>query len=356
MGAFYCSVCKQTSFAGKGHMYAKTHQNKLKAVLSKFLDKVKEARRCLKSPRVEKFDPTEHERHVWCYCCGQEVRRHVTNGNLTVLHGGLLEHLASQEHRKSTNRFWWENKADLKLKEKFLVTEDETDRFKAEVAKALEAFEEKEDEYIKQQAAHIQAVEKQRQEILQSLLEPETEREIPNGLTQPDSWNDEASAGSSSHCGTWRPAELTSPQETGPVEDTVWAGTALSLTFIGHQDASNGGNIHTGATPPWLQDDPQEEGSRGAGREIGPSHEEFLKRKEQEKLRKLPSHRVGANFDHSSQTDAGWLPSFGRVWNSGRRWQSRHQFRAEEGELAQRKRARGDQRKGRKKPRLQGPQ
>ncbi|MBN3318016.1 CCD84 protein, partial [Atractosteus spatula] len=349
MGAFYCSVCKQTSFAGKGHMYAKTHQNKLKAVLSKFLDKVKEARRCLKSPRVEKFDPTEYERHVWCYGCAQEVRKHVTNGNLTVLHGGLLEHLASQEHRKSTNRFWWENKADLKLKEKFLVTEDEIDRFKAEVAKALEAFEEKEDEYIKQQAAHIQAVEKQRQETLQSLLEPETEQETPNGLTQPDSWNDEASAGSSSHFGTWRPAELTSPQETGPVEDTVWAGAALSLTFIGHQDASNGGNIHTGATPPWLQDDPQEEGSRGAGREIGPSHEEFLKRmrcrrgaelasdggsppslslslslsEEQEKLRKLPAHRVGANFDHSSQTDAGWLPSFGRVWNSGRRWQSR---------------------------------
>lgn len=44
---------------------------------------------------------------------------------------------------------------------------------------------------------------------------------------------------------------------------------------------------------------------------------------EQEKLKKLPPNRVGANFDHSSHTDANWLPSFGRVWNSGRRWQSR---------------------------------
>lgn len=44
---------------------------------------------------------------------------------------------------------------------------------------------------------------------------------------------------------------------------------------------------------------------------------------EQEKLKKLPPDRVGANFDHSSHTDPNWLPSFGRVWNNGRRWQSR---------------------------------
>lgn len=63
---------------------------------------------------------------------------------------------------------------------------------------------------------------------------------------------------------------------------------------------------------------------------MGPSLQGFLKHKEQEKLKKLPANRVGANFDHSSHTDANWLPSFGRVWNSGRRWQSRHQFREEE--------------------------
>lgn len=44
---------------------------------------------------------------------------------------------------------------------------------------------------------------------------------------------------------------------------------------------------------------------------------------EKQKLRKLPAERVGANFDHTSQTGDSWLPSFGRVWNHGRRWQSR---------------------------------
>lgn len=84
-------------------------------------------------------------------------------------------------------------------------------------------------------------------------------------------------------------------------------------------------------------------------REIGPSLQDFLKQKEQEKLRKLPANRVGANFDHSSQTDANWLPSFGRVWNSGRRWQSRHQFREEEGQRGRQKRRRESRGKGAKR-------
>lgn len=118
---------------------------------------------------------------------------------------------------------------------------------------------------------------------------------------------------------------------------------SAGLTFIGYQDSSNSGNIHTGAVPPWLQEeeDPLEGGSGSATQpEIGPSLQGFLKHKEQEKLKKLPPNRVGANFDHSSQTDVNWLPSFGRVWNSGRRWQSRHQFRQEEGQKSKRKRKR----------------
>ncbi|XP_052608765.1 centrosomal AT-AC splicing factor-like [Peromyscus californicus insignis] len=73
----------------------------------------------------------------------------------------------------------------------------------------------------------------------------------------------------------------------------------------------------------------QEEEHSSGNLPIGPSYEEFLKEKEKQKLKKLPPERVGANFDHSSTTSAGWLPSFGRVWNNGRRWQSRHQFKTE---------------------------
>nr|DBA16195.1 TPA: hypothetical protein GDO54_003614 [Pyxicephalus adspersus] len=86
------------------------------------------------------------------------------------------------------------------------------------------------------------------------------------------------------------------------------------------------GNVHTGAVPPWMVSEEEE-----ANTEIGPSLESFLKHREMMKLKKLPPNRVGANFDHTAPTDEGWLPSFGRVWNSGRRWQSRHQYRKESG-------------------------
>lgn len=171
MGAFYCAVCRQTTFGGKGHIFGKSHQSRLRVVLLKFLEKVKEARRTLKKPQVEKFDCTRHKQKFWCYCCGLEVDRNVTDGNIAVLYGSLLEHMATPEHRKNTHKFWWENKADPKLRDKVIVTEEETERFKAELANVLETFVEKEDEFIKQEADCIRFQEKHRQEVLQSLLE-----------------------------------------------------------------------------------------------------------------------------------------------------------------------------------------
>uniref|UniRef100_H3CAL0 Centrosomal AT-AC splicing factor n=1 Tax=Tetraodon nigroviridis TaxID=99883 RepID=H3CAL0_TETNG len=334
MGAHYCAVCRQTTFVGRGHIYGKSHQSRLRVVLLKFVEKVKEARRTLKKPKVEKFDFTEHKKTFWCYCCELEVERNVTDGNMTVLHGGLIEHMATPEHRKNTHKFWWENKADPKSRDKFIFTEEESARFKTEVAEALESFVEKEDEFIKQQADHIRAQEKHRQEALQFLLEREAEPELLNGPGGSNTSTENAGSSEFTPQGSSRPAGSGVADVDGP-----WSAAGQGLTFIGYQDSSNSGNVHTGAVPPWLQDDPLE-GTSGiaAHAQIGPSLQDFLKHKEQEKLRKLPPNRVGANFDHSSHTDANWLPSFGRVWNSGRRWQSRHQFRQEEGQKNRQKR------------------
>ncbi|KAJ8388336.1 hypothetical protein AAFF_G00134900 [Aldrovandia affinis] len=288
MSAFSCAVCRQTFFSGKKHIFGKSHQSKLKVVVVKFLEKVKEARRTIRSPQVKKFDHTEHERNFWCYCCGLEVQTHVSNGNLTVLFGGLLEHMATPEHKKNTNRFWWENKADPKLKEKFLVTTEETERFKAEVAKALDAFEENEDVFIKQQAAHIRAQEQHRQDVLQSLLEPEPEPKQSDGQGHPASDD----TGASVHLNSQGPHQQPGPSWIDAVDERQGPGLRNSLTFIGYQDSSGGGNVHTGAVPPWLQNDPQEGGSRVVEREIGPSLQDFLKQKEQEKLKKLPVNRL----------------------------------------------------------------
>ncbi|XP_061837801.1 centrosomal AT-AC splicing factor [Nerophis lumbriciformis] len=346
MGAHYCAICRQTTFNGKKHIFGKNHQSRLRLVLMKFIEKVKEVRRTLKKPEVVKCDSTGQKKTFWCYCCGLEVERDVTDGNMTVLHGGLLEHMATREHKKNTHKFWWENKADPKLRDKVIITQEETEKFKAEVANVLETYVEKEDEYIKQQAESIRAQERQRQELLESLLERDAESESSNG---PSGTETSTKASVSSQGTSWG----TNQQAGSSRFDSMVDAPQQGLTFIGHQDSSNSGNVHTGAVPPWLRDDPQEGGSKKAApSEIGPSVQEFLRQKEQEKLKKLPPNRVGANFDHSSHTDANWLPSFGRVWNSGRRWQSRHQFRQEEGQKNGAKKRRKPGLEGAKKARM----
>ncbi|KAL2095088.1 hypothetical protein ACEWY4_009807 [Coilia grayii] len=348
MGAFYCAICRQTDFNGKGHIFGKSHQAKLKVVLVKFLEKVKEARRTIKNPQVEKFSTTEHQCNFWCYCCELEVPKHVSNGNLTVMFGGLLEHMSTQEHRKSTHRFWWQNKADPKLRDKFMISSEDIDRFKEDVAKALENFEEKEDVLIKEQAAVIRAQEQYRSEVLHATLVTECNPELEQSTEQAQ--QESEILGGSSYLRSQGQEDQPGASWYDPGVESQWADPDGGLTFIGYQNSSGSGNVHTGAIPPWMQDDP-EEGSSETVQEIGPSLQDFLKQKEQQKLKKLPPNRVGANFDHTSYTDANWLPSFGRVWNNGRRWQSRHQFREEAAKAGGQKRKGGPGGKGGKRTR-----
>lgn len=106
-----------------------------------------------------------------------------------------------------------------------------------------------------------------------------------------------------------------------------------NLTCIGIPELKKGeGNVHTGATPPWLQDDDDDNDNGAAAKNalIGPSYDAFKKHAERmKKLNNKNPQRVGANFDRNKETSDDWLPSFGRVWNHGPRWQSRHDFRTE---------------------------
>ncbi|XP_004604794.2 centrosomal AT-AC splicing factor isoform X1 [Sorex araneus] len=312
-----CPLCRQTFFCGRGHVYSHKHQRQLKVALERLLPQVEAARKAVRAAQVERYVP-EHERRCWCPCCSCEVRKHLSHANLTVLHGGLLEHLASPEHRKATNRFWWENKAPVQMKEKFLISPQDYTRFKKSMVKSLDSYEEKEDEMIKQMAAQIREVEQSRQEVVRSVLEPQAVPDPEEGSSAPGNWMIDSHMATTSQ----QPSCVDLP--AAPEFD--WMEAGQSLTFIGHQDTPGVGNIHSGATPPWMV---QDEEHCSKSQQIGPSYEEFLKEKEKQKLKKLPPDRVGANFDHSSSTGTGWLPSFGRVWNNGRRWQSRHQFKTE---------------------------
>ncbi|KAM5132305.1 centrosomal AT-AC splicing factor [Mantella aurantiaca] len=315
MVVYTCTVCRKTVFHGRRkHVYEKGHRERLQAVLRAFTDKVEAARKMIKAAAVEKFIP-QHEERYWCHCCEEEVKRHASDGAMTVLYGGMLEHMFSPEHKKAVNKFWWTHQADGKLKARFVLLAEEFERFKSSVIKALEGYEEMEDILVKQMADQIRMVEQSRHEIIQNTLEPIQQ----NGGAEEESWDNSVYLQCS--------ATATSSSSVSSVLENPSVLPATSLTCIGQQMVHNEGNIHTGAVPPWMTADEEDT----IKQEIGPALEGFLKHKEKMLLKKLPPKRVGANFDHNTPTDESWLPSFGRVWNSGRRWQSRHQYRKESG-------------------------
>ncbi|KAM6295781.1 centrosomal AT-AC splicing factor-like [Aegotheles albertisi] len=318
MAAHHCAVCRRTSFSGRRHLYSPAHRRRLREALERLQEEVAAARAA--AGAVRPYEPAEHERRVWCLCCGRGVRRDGRRGGLALPGAGLLRHLAGPEHRRETLRFWRENRAEAALRERVLVPADEYERLAQAAERALAAYRQREEERLRQMAAGIREAERRQQETVRAALQLQTEAELgagppgcslPAGPDRDSSWDAEQPG--------------LSRMQAGP--DLNWMEPGQALTFIGHQETEGKGNVHTGAKPPWLTE--EEDGSK---QQIGPSYEEFLKHKEKQKLKKLPAERVGANFDHTSQTGDSWLPSFGRVWNHGRRWQSRHQFRTESGE------------------------
>ncbi|NWR36745.1 CCD84 protein, partial [Tachuris rubrigastra] len=229
------------------------------------------------------------------------------------------------EHRRETARFWRENRAEAALQERCLVPTEEYERFARTLERALAEHQRRGEERIRQMAADIREAERRQRETVQAALQvgelyPALAAPRPGSglavraLTVTGCARDGLGAAGDTPHDAEQPG--LSGMQTGP--DLSWMESGQSLTFIGYQETEGKGNVHTGAKPPWLTE--EEDGTK---QEIGPSYEEFLRQKEKQKLKKLPAERVGANFDHTSQTSDSWLPSFGRVWNHGRRWQSR---------------------------------
>ncbi|NWI97516.1 CCD84 protein, partial [Pitta sordida] len=241
----------------------------------------------------------------------------------------------SPEHRRQTARFCRENRAEAALRERCVVPAEEYESFLRTLERALAEHERREEERIRQMAAEIRETERRQRETVQAALQKYCSFFL-NGTqlqTEPDlcAGPSVCSPSAGPERDTSHDAEQPGPSGIQTGCDLAWMESGQALTFIGHQETEGKGNIHTGAKPPWLTEEEDE-----TKQQIGPSYEEFLKHKEKQKLKKLPAERVGANFDHTSQTNDSWLPSFGRVWNHGRRWQSRHQFRSESGEKKKR--------------------
>uniref|UniRef100_A0A1J3EA96 TITAN-like protein n=3 Tax=Noccaea caerulescens TaxID=107243 RepID=A0A1J3EA96_NOCCA len=132
-------------------------------------------------------------------------------------------------------------------------------------------------------------------------------------------------------------------QDKKQTEGSYSSPGVVGMTSSSHSsDAS--GNVHSGAPPPWLD---ANDGSLSNVQLNQPDMSRFQE-KIPVKTCKLNPNRVGAAWAErrkiememekrgqatNSNTDADWLPNFGRVWQSGSRKESRKEFEKEKRKL-----------------------
>ncbi|CAH3164253.1 unnamed protein product [Porites evermanni] len=352
----FCPVCRLNHDQGRKHIYTRKHKTLLGKILLKFGKKVDEARKFLKKPSVEDGE-LEPGSRFWCHFCGENVDKHVTDRQVSIKYGGVFEHFASEGHRKNVHKYWWENGADKNFKDKFLVDRDTFNSYKEGVDKKLQEFEAEMEQ--KRQKAVSQIKQKEVTQAFISQQPPQIQvtpeivyKTVQNEqgvLQNPTGWHEGQRVWGGgivkyrSGSNQWFPWLMDSV-DSATMVGSVAADSASApkfqtaeaygenLTCIGIPELKKGeGNVHTGATPPWLrEDDDDEEGASADNHVIGPSFDAFKKHAERmKKINHKNPHRVGANFDRKKETSEDWLPSFGRVWNQGPRWQSRHDYRRE---------------------------
>lgn len=350
----YCKLCQINHTQRRKHIFAKKHQKRLKWVLQKYGKKIKECRIYLDNPIIQEGN-YEAEEKFWCHCCYKEIDKHVSDHLKTILYGGVLEHLASEEHWECTDTFFSENGADNQFKISFIVSEKDINLFKSKLEPLVDTYNRQVEVKTKTLAKQIASQEYNRKLIVDSAL-IETSSKNSNDTTLFKTVKNKHSVvqnpfGYHDGVRVWRGGIVKYKQGSNQIRPLKYpsrAGQTFSnrssqytqytvaavgegLTSLKSQFDKRRGNIYTGATPPWLRNDDDNDDLKVV-KQYGPSMDDLNKYHEAKKKCKLNPNRVGANFNHSvneSENSSEWLPSFGRVWNNGARWKSRNEFHSE---------------------------
>ncbi|XP_066300788.1 centrosomal AT-AC splicing factor-like [Branchiostoma lanceolatum] len=304
----YCEVCRRHHSQGRKHVYSRTHRDNINAIINKYGKKVKAAKPVLKHPVV---DSGVNEENFWCYFCGCEVKKHDTTAISTMKYGGFFRHLASQEHRQKTFSFWWDHRIEKSLKNSFLLTQEDYGRYKKRLVDAVATW-----DAAQQKISSEPEVSKSSDHSSQSLA-PANLSELKTSSNLSEVQHQKVQRA------TRQVQELHRKTNSKAMYTIEAHGDNLTCIHL-PKELGASGNVHTGATPPWLWKDNDDVTGASSSKQIGPTVEDLQKHKKQ---KTLPKGRVGANFDRGSSSSEEWLPSFGRVWQVGRRWKPWQQKR-----------------------------
>ncbi|WJX35015.1 hypothetical protein P8452_23064 [Trifolium repens] len=387
----FCKVCKINHDQGLRHKYFPKHKQSLSTFLSRFQNKLSDVRFFLKTPTP--LDPQLASRnHLWCVFCEEDI----DELSSSFACENAIRHLASVEHVKNLKHFFWKYGGNMDQLDVFTVSDNDVVKWEKK-CKALKKEASLQSEGSAGAVGPSSDIHNQLNNGNIDSFEniySHSVKSYPSNVVLPlHCYTNENQVSSSEHSGvgntglldignTSLPSEACSSANPLALQDFAVKRRSDSLSSNGGQWSSdgyscnktqlldngkvangesiqqgiqiltrisfvpaenNGGNVHSGAPPPWF------ESTEGIQIPFKPVLRDSISHSNKSgKHKKLNPKRVGAAWAEKrkiememekrgeivrNECDANWLPNFGRVWQSGSRRESKKEFEKEKHEL-----------------------
>ncbi|KAF8117745.1 hypothetical protein N665_0008s0096 [Sinapis alba] len=322
----FCKVCRFHHDQGPRHKYFPRHKELLSAFLNRFRSKIADVRFFLKSPSILR-PQEESQNRVWCVFCDEDI---VELGSSFAC-SKAINHFASSEHHKNIKQFLWKHGPSMDCVDDFQISD-------ADVAKWVRkctALGNKDASSCRGQLCGTSS------DDIHIKLEFEKTEKVQTHYINPNDFNDvkpllyNTNEYQISHSGVTHYGSNLNVDASHLTPGVIGMGSKSSSL-----PSDSSGNVHSGAPPPWL--------NPNDGNIYNETDITRVQEKIPAKTSKLNPHRVGAAWAErrkiememekrglavNSNTDADWLPNFGRVWQSGTRKDSRKEFENEKRKL-----------------------
>ncbi|PKI43362.1 hypothetical protein CRG98_036258 [Punica granatum] len=326
----FCTVCNLNHDQGQRHKYFPSHKKSLSACLSRFESKLADVRFFLRNPAALRPEHASRNR-FWCIFCDVDVEELGSSFACS----NAINHLSSVDHLKSLKHFMWKYGGGMDRLDSFRILDADVTKWRKKCAT------------LKKEAA----LSEDRCHGPLSGLSNDIHREPNIGIVDHFEDNYTVYPLKSSILNGVTPLQYNTNEQQilypeiagGPNAGSLPTKLVSSNASLHSADDSNGveGNVHSGAAPPWLDSSEHslvDYNIKSFSVNVA-SHSNKL-----EKSRKLNPKRVGAAWAEKrkiemelekrgeiakKECDSGWLPNFGRVWQSGSRKESRREFEME---------------------------
>ncbi|KAJ1386191.1 coiled-coil domain-containing protein [Sesbania bispinosa] len=380
----FCKVCRINHDQGLRHKYFPNHKKSLSTFLSRFKNKLSDVRSFLNAP-IPLIPQLASHNSFWCVFCDQDINE--LSGSFEC--ASAIHHLASAEHMKNLKHFFWKYGGTMDQLDAFTVSENDVAKWEKRcMALKKEAVFPGEGGHgtVGPSSDIHNQLNNGNIDSFENVYSHSVKSYPSNAVLPLHCYTNEYQVSSSGLSGVGNtglldldnsslPLEACSSANPIALQDFAvershslpcnrgqWSSDVYSckkavldngrmvsgessqpglqmLTRISSVPTENGGgNVHSGAPPPWLE---ATEGVQIHSKSV--LGDLVFHSNKSGKSKKLNPKRVGAAWAEKRKIeterekrgeivrndDANWLPNFGRVWQSGSRRESRKEFERE---------------------------